>query len=194
MLYFIQFCAVYRPSTARESRRPNVYAYIDESGNTGFNLFDSEQPYFLNVAMSSKVDFDKVYQQHVTTIAQTVGATRLHASEMGFEGVESIAKNVIELVDLSDVKFHFAFVNKPDTALIKLFDCIFDPGENSAASTFGYLVRDLRSAMLCNFATISTTADVKLFWGALARGKTPVAEREATDAIQNILQRIEQLA
>ena len=42
-----------------------MYAYIDESGNTGFNLVDPAQPYFLNVAMSSPVDFDAVFAERV---------------------------------------------------------------------------------------------------------------------------------
>ena len=170
-----------------------MYAYIDESGNTGFHLFDPEQPYFLNVAMSSKIDFDTVYQQHVARIAQAAGAPRLHASEMRFEGVESVAEDVIDLVKSSQVKFHFAFVNKSDAAIIKFFDSIFDPGENQAAPPHIYSMRDLRNAMLCKFAALLTLNDVELFWSALAKGWTPETEKEAACAIENILRRIETL-
>ena len=67
-----------------------MHAYIDESGNTGFNLFDPAQPYFLNVAMSSPVDFDKIFQERVKHIAHSAGVEYLHASEMGVHGVETM--------------------------------------------------------------------------------------------------------
>ena len=109
-----------------------AFAYIDESGNTGLNLFDPAQPYFLHVAMTSPVDFDDVFQTRVDNIARTAGVDYLHASEMGQDVVESVAEKVSELVQFSQVRFHFAYIVKPDTAVAKFYDAIFDPGENPA--------------------------------------------------------------
>ena len=72
-----------------------MYAYIDESGNTGFNLFDPDQPYFLSLAMSSHVDFDEVFKDRVEHIARLADVGHLHASQMGIEGVETIAQDVL---------------------------------------------------------------------------------------------------
>ena len=104
-------------------------AYIDESGNTGFNLFDAEQPFFLNVAMSSHVDFDSVYLERVRKIADTASAPYLHASELGAEGVEAVAQSLVELVQFSQVRFYFAAVDKRDLAGMKFYDAVFDPAE-----------------------------------------------------------------
>ncbi len=85
-----------------------MHAYIDEPGNTGLNLFDPEQPIFMNVAMSSKVDFDDVFRERIQRIAKNAGAQYLHASELGVEGVEGIAPSLMELVEFSQVRFYFA--------------------------------------------------------------------------------------
>ena len=119
-------------------------AYIDESGNTGTNLFDPAQPYFLNVAMSSPVDFDDVFRERVKRIVHTAGIEYLHASEMGAHGVEAIARSVIELVEFSQSRFYFAYVNKPDVAAMKFFDAIFDLGENPAAPHHIYILHPAR--------------------------------------------------
>ena len=168
-------------------------AYIDESGNTGMNLFDPDQPYFLNVAMSSPVDFDDVFQERVARLAHAVGVDYLHASEMGVGRVESIAQSLIELVEFSQVKFYFTSVKKPDVAVIKFFDAIFDPGENPAAPLHSYNIRELRFLLLLKFASILNPDDTELFWGAMMRGRSPESVSAVVSAIDNVLQRIDLL-
>ena len=70
-----------------------MYAFIDESGNTGFNLFDPAQPYFFNAAMSSPTDFDDVFRTRVQRIARSAGTEYLHASEMGVDGSKPLPLN-----------------------------------------------------------------------------------------------------
>lgn len=38
-----------------------MYAYIDETGNTGLNLFDKDQPFFMHLAAICK----KKYRYHI---------------------------------------------------------------------------------------------------------------------------------
>ena len=89
-----------------------MHAYIDESGNTGFNLFDPDQPYFQNAAMSSHVDFDEVFQGRVQRMADRLGVEYLHGFELGVDGVEKIAGDIAELLEFSQVSFYFAAVNR----------------------------------------------------------------------------------
>ena len=170
-----------------------MYVYIDESGHTGFNLFDPEQPYFLNVAMSSLVDFDDVFGERVQLIAAAAGVSYLHASDMGWEGVESIARDIIELVRFSQARFYFAVVNKQDVAAIKFYDAIFDPSENLAAPRHSYLVRSLRFVLLLKFHHILDPDDLRLFWEAMTSTLSPTSERKAVEAIDNTLQRVSKL-
>ena len=170
-----------------------MWAYIDESGNTGSNLFDKNQPYFMNVAMSSPVDFDAAYQHRVHQIAASAGQQYLHASGMGEYGVELVAPEVLELVRSSKVRFYFTFVNKPDIAAMKFYDAVFDPGENPAAARHTYTIRDLRLLLLMKFQAILREDDTKRFWEAMNGSPTAEAIQEAKAVIENVLAHVESL-
>ena len=167
-----------------------MYAYIDESGNTGSNLFDPGQPYFLTVAMSSAMDFDDVFRSRVECMANRIGMDHLHASEIGADGVESIAAGLIELVEFSQAWFYFAAVNKPDVAALKFFDAIFDSGENRAASRHGYALSVLRFHLVKDFVGLLDVANTKLFWNAMTQVRSPQTVQDAVSAIDNVLQRL----
>lgn len=65
-----------------EARTP-LFAYVDESGNTGRNIFDTAQPDYYTAALVSRGDFDRNYGDQVRAIAGKVGATAIHANELG---------------------------------------------------------------------------------------------------------------
>ena len=167
-----------------------MYAYIDESGNTGLNLFDPEQPIFMNVAMSSRVDFDEVFRERIRRIAHSAGVQYLHANELGVDGVEGIAPSLIELVEFSQVRFYFAAVHKPDVAGMKFFDAIFDPGENPAAPRHSYIIRGLKFVLLLKFLDVLEDGDVRMFWEAMTSNPSQEGERKAVSAIDNAIQRV----
>jgi hypothetical protein len=73
-----------------ESKIP-IFVYVDESGNTGKNIFDPAQPDFFTAALVSKGDFDAVWGERITAIAQKFGAEALHANELGLGRLEEIA-------------------------------------------------------------------------------------------------------
>jgi hypothetical protein len=60
-----------------------VYIYVDESGNTGKNIFDPKQADYYTAALVTKGDFDVVYTERVRAIASKVGEISVHASELG---------------------------------------------------------------------------------------------------------------
>ena len=170
-----------------------MYSYIDESGNTGANLFDPEQPYFLTVAMSSPVNFDSVFRGRVAGIARSAEVNYLHANEMGVAGVESIAGKILDLVEFAQAKFHFVAVKKPDVAAIKFYDAIFDPWENPAAPRHGYTVRALRFMLLLKFASILTEEDAREFWDVMMHPKSSQAEAKAVAVIERVIPRVSRL-
>ena len=171
-----------------------MHAYIDESGNTGFNLFDPEQPIFSNVAMSSQVDFDGVFRERVERIVSGIGVQYLHGNELGVAGVEEIAGSLMELVKFSQVRFYFAAVHKPDVAAMKFFDAIFDPGENPAAPRHSYIIRGLKFVLLLKFLSILEDGDVRLFWEAMTSYPSEEARSKAVAAIDNAIQRVGNLS
>ena len=167
-----------------------MYAYIDESGNTGSNLFDPAQPYFLTVAMSSAMDFDDVFRSRVERMANRIGTDHLHASAIGVDGVEAVAAGLIELVEFSQTRFYFAAVNKRDVAALKFFDAIFDAGENRAASRYGYALSPLRFHLVKDFVGLLDVTDTRLFWNAMTRVRSPQTVQDAVSAIDNVLERL----
>jgi hypothetical protein len=46
-----------------------LYAYVDETGNTGHNLFDAAQPHFYTAALITKGDFDLSFAKPIRAIA-----------------------------------------------------------------------------------------------------------------------------
>ncbi len=166
-----------------------MYAFIDESGNTGANLFDPAQPYFLTVAMTCPVDFDVEFGDEVRGIARESGFDYLHASEIGADAVDLIAPSVLELIERSQVRFHPVLVAKPDSALFQFFYALFDPGENPAASTLAYSVRVLRFALVLQLASIMELDDVQLYWEAITSVRSPESELKIVQTIDKVLQR-----
>lgn len=62
-----------------------LYAYIDETGNTGQNLFDSSQPFLMTAALITKTNFAFLYKRHVQILSKKLGVIALHANELGLE-------------------------------------------------------------------------------------------------------------
>lgn len=55
-----------------------MFAYVDESGNTGANLFDPQQPTFMTCALITKTDFDHSFAPAVNKLAAKLGTKDLH--------------------------------------------------------------------------------------------------------------------
>jgi hypothetical protein len=60
-----------------------MYAYLDESGHSGSNLFDPSQRHFYACAVISSMDLDSRYSVKFNEYAQQQGQPHLHAAEMG---------------------------------------------------------------------------------------------------------------
>lgn len=64
-----------------------MFAYVDESGNTGPNLFDPNQPIYMTGAMMVREDFDQQHGQRIAQIAASIGAEEHHGNELGVGGI-----------------------------------------------------------------------------------------------------------
>ena len=109
-----------------------MYAYIDETGNTGPNLFDSEQPTFMYGALMTRLDFDTESGASWRSIASQVGQTYIHASELGVYRLEQIAGGIRDMLLDADAHISICRVVKLDLAVTKLADILLDSGENLA--------------------------------------------------------------
>jgi hypothetical protein len=103
-----------------------MYAYIDEAGNTGNNLFDPEQPTFMSAALITKTNFDIIHSRRFQKIAEYVGNNVVHANQLGMDKINIIAEDLLKVLKKVDARFYIAKVDKLTLAVTKLIDTIFD--------------------------------------------------------------------
>lgn len=109
-----------------------MFFHIDESGNTGNNLFDEAQPRLSYGVLSSKRNVDALCVSMHRKILKEIGQPQIHANELGFGGLVKIADHLIELQEKMEFDFDYYFIEKPDYALVLFFDAVFDAGLNEA--------------------------------------------------------------
>jgi hypothetical protein len=129
-----------------------MYAFIDETGNTGAALFDEAQPIFSTAALLTRTDFDAVHGNPIKKLGQSLGAAELHASELGVARIEEIARPLLKVLKKADPQFFIARVEKKYLLATKMFDLLFDPAKTGpplrTSTTFARFVSRLRSSLL----------------------------------------------
>jgi hypothetical protein len=75
-----------------------MFAFVDETGNTGPNLFDEKQPLFVTAALITRADFDVVHRSNVKRIAGNIGVGILHGQELGFGRIGEIAADILKIL------------------------------------------------------------------------------------------------
>jgi hypothetical protein len=137
-----------------------MYAYVDESGNTGYRIFDPEQPVFLTAALMTKTNFDALRRGDLATIAKKVGTTALHANELGVGRIEEIADDLLRVVKQADARFFVARLEKRYLAAAKIYDTYFDAGENLAVPWQAYWIRPLRLTLMFKLTEYVLTEEI----------------------------------
>ena len=109
-----------------------MFFYIDESGNTGSNLFDDNQPIFSYGLLSSRKNVDSLCEDIHQNILSVIKKDVIHANELGIGGLENIIDYLYETHDTMELSFDFYYINKLDFSLIHFFEAVFDQGLNQA--------------------------------------------------------------
>ena len=109
-----------------------MFFFIDESGNTGNNLFDASQPVLCYGTLSSKLNPDALAKSDHAGMLRKLGVTCLHANELGLSRLSEIAPALIRLQKRFDFSFDYWYMHKPTYALSILFEAIFDHERNRA--------------------------------------------------------------
>src|SRR5690349_10681778 len=92
--------------------RLTMFAYVDETGNTGENVFDQNQPAFVTAAILTKSDFDMVYTGRMKKLAKQLGVPELHAYKLGMGRIEEIADDLLKVLKAADARFYLSRVEK----------------------------------------------------------------------------------
>jgi len=165
------------------------YFYVDESGNTGANLFDEAQPILYYGVLSSRFNVDDLASEAVGELRALLGVKRLHASELGMGGLVKISKGLAFLQRHLDFQFDFHTVHKSDHACICFFDQVFDQGINPAVPWTAYWT-PLRYMLLWKVAILFDIETLKKAWSARIQANDELATEEFIDVCQTLLERL----
>lgn len=169
-----------------------MYFYVDESGHTGPNLFDPEQPMLYYGVLSSQVNIDVLAEDHLRLLRDKAGMPRLHASELGIGGLIPLASGLAALQRRLNYRFDLYRVAKPDHAIICFFDQVFDQGVNPAVTWSGYWT-PLRYVLLLKLASLFDEELAKRAWWARIESSDDKAERDLISVCVELRSRVEEL-
>lgn len=131
-----------------------MFAFIDESGHTGDNISDPVQPILFYMGILANKNIGVLENERIAALCRDNNIDRLHASELGPKN-EQFAGAVERIIKAYSPQFVIAEVQKTFFAVAKLFDTLFDSGENLGARNHVYNIRALRLLLLSNFSLIA---------------------------------------
>ena len=170
-----------------------MFAYVDETGNTGQNLFDDAQPTFITGALITRSNFDVLYRRELQLLAERVGESILHANDLGLGKIEEIASGLLRILKRADARFFLSRLEKRYLATTKIVDTVFDSGENLAVPWHSYNIRPLRLLLVFKIAYILDEDLARSFWQSLMKTDKTQAYSLFVDACQTLLGRVDAL-
>jgi hypothetical protein len=155
-----------------------MWAYIDETGNTGNHIFDPEQPLFHHCGVHDKVQFrPRGEGEHGRDRQQDRGhgAARERARR---SRIETVAPDLRKVLKRADPRFFLSRLEKLYLAATKVVDTYFDQGENHAVPWHVYWIRPMRLMLTFKLARFVITEEIaQIVW------KCVTANSEATSKI-----------
>lgn len=166
-----------------------MHVYIDESGNTGKNMFDKNQPFFTSLAAMYNGDFDIEFKDKFIEILKKLSINDIHVRKMSYEVFDDACGYIYEEIKNYDLSFSVLYVDKITHATVKMFDTIFDAGENVAVPWHAYWIREMRTILLAKFIYIVDIDTLKIFWDECLVEKN---KEKAKKSFVNVLQRLKE--
>jgi uncharacterized protein DUF3800 len=141
-------------------------AYSDESGNSGSNIFDGDQPWFWTGTLIATGDVQRVSGPIVDDACRRLGVTELHGKVLGLPRIEIIADDLVKAFDALRAQFVFTTLEKVHLASTKFVDTVLDSDVNMGVSPMHYGFRGLRMPLTAAIVETLTTQDQAEFWEA----------------------------
>jgi hypothetical protein len=170
--------------------RAAMFAFVDETGNTGENIFDADQPNFITAALITRSDFDIIYGDRLKSLAKKIGTESLHANRIGLQKIEHIAGDIRSLLRKADARFSFSRIEKNYLLVTKVVDYVFDSGENLAVPWQAYNLRFLRMLLVFKVAHLIDLQLAEKFWAALMSPKQADGKGFFVEACKELLLRV----
>jgi hypothetical protein len=170
-----------------------MFAFVDETGNTGGNVLDEKQPDFFTAALITKTNFDLVYDAAIRRLARAFGGEPLHGKDLGFGRVQEIAADLMSIFKKSNARFFVSRVEKNYLIATKIFDAFFDSGENAAVPWHFYNMRPLRMMLAFKVATLVTWGIAEKFWDTLLEKNETKVKAAIPEICQSLIDRVDTL-
>ena len=167
-----------------------MYAYADESGHTGSNLLDPDQPVYYSVAVMSLEDIDQKYGKSFNEYANQHDFGHLHAAEMGIHRLKDFLPKLTKWIKRDTIRFFVGSIEKRWYILCKLFDFLFDPVENRGAHAQVYNIYPLRHLMLVNLSILITEDDLADAWEAIHGSNVSKSKELLLTVLQRLRERL----
>lgn len=170
-----------------------MHYFIDESGQTGPNLFDENQPTLIYGVLGSNTNIDNIELPEFDLAKRKLGGVeRIHANEIGFSGIIAILDELKSIRNKLDITFDFFYVHKPDFSLVSFFDQVFDQGLNPAVPWSSYWT-PIRYVLLSKVAALFDYEMMKLSWEARIELNFEKSIEKLHIVFEKILSRIDYL-
>lgn len=167
-----------------------MFFHIDESGNTGNNLFDENQPKLSYGLLSSKTNVDAVGVSIHKKMLKELGVKDIHANVLGVDKLTKIVPLLYELQKKMDFDFDYYFIDKPSYALVLFFDAVFDAGLNEAVKWDVYWT-PLRFMMIHKLSVLFDESLLKESWELCIHKKIETQDGRVVALLTELLSRVE---
>ena len=127
-------------------------------------MFDENQPFFANLAIMYRDNFDERFDRKFTQLALRLSLDDLHARKMSQLDYDLVCGGVYDIIRNEEIQFSYIYVEKLIHAAVKLFDTVFDEGENYAVPWHGYWIRETKYIFLAKFIHMVDLDTLKEFW------------------------------
>lgn len=144
----------------------DLFCYCDESGNSGLNLFDKDQPFFWLGVLISPIDLNEdPYTNHIMQqLLLKAPGNELHGKEIGLKKLSPFCNGIKKILNHSNCYLQFVKIEKSYLAKLKLFDYLFDSYTNKAVPIYTYNVRAMRLTLAAIFCQQIDDQIAQLFW------------------------------
>jgi hypothetical protein len=143
-----------------------MFAYIDETGHSGRNIFDKNESFQLGTLLST-IDIAAPVRVVLDPFLEDKGVERLHANEWPEHELVNLAHSMLDMIgECGPWSINLFNVHKPYIAPTKFVDMIFDPGENNATPDHWYWDEMHRHVLCLVTDSAMSRGLAEKFWGA----------------------------
>lgn len=168
-----------------------MFFHIDESGNTGNNLFDSNQPVLSYGLLSSTRNVDVLGAEIHSNMLKELGVTDIHANQLGVDKLTKVSKYLYELQIKMKFDFDYYFIEKKSYAIVLFFDAVFDAGINEAVRWDHYWT-PMRFLLIHKLSFLFDDKALKESWHLCTHKRIETQKDNIVQLLNKLLIRVEQ--